>query len=336
MNNREWTEAELTRLSSMRISEGKSWDDIGKQLHRSGDACRLKFGEIKNSHIQESSLPIFNQPLVLEGDALVLPDVEFPFHHAEFINKCIDLAAQWGIKNCILAGDVIHFNSLSSFTPNFASPEPVLPTEDFRLLNSLLEKTTVPEERKQIEEMIRRMDGQAKTIDLETELMQASREMRRIGEVFTTIDWVLGNHELRLLRQLEHSLGANRLIQLFGLQGNWRIANYYFSILVSGGEEYQIEHSYDSSKFLSASKLASKFLRNILQAHTHHLSLTYDKSGRYICAQIGTCSDERRMPYATARHNGTDSHKLGAAIVRNGYLWLLHEGVDWNSLHKLP
>jgi len=95
MNNREWTEAELAWLSSMRVYEGKSWDDIGKQLHRSREACRLKFGETKNNHIRESSLPIFNQPLALEGDALVLPDVEFPFHHAEFINKCIDLAAQW-------------------------------------------------------------------------------------------------------------------------------------------------------------------------------------------------------------------------------------------------
>lgn len=50
----------------------------------------------------------------LNGDALILSDVETPYHHADFMNKCIRLAKSWGIPNLVLAGDFVHFENFSA------------------------------------------------------------------------------------------------------------------------------------------------------------------------------------------------------------------------------
>ena len=96
---------EIVRL---RLS-GMTFKDIGGLL-------KLATGTVKthwylargqtNAKIPSSPYPRYDQPPELEGDALILPDAEIPFHHAEFINRVLDLAEAWKIKQMIAAGDL--------------------------------------------------------------------------------------------------------------------------------------------------------------------------------------------------------------------------------------
>jgi len=42
-----------------------------------------------------------------------------------------------------------------------------------------------------------------------------------------------------------------------------------------------------------------------------------------------------RLAYAAQRDARRNAHMLGAVIVRDGYIWLLHEHVDWKMLRRL-
>jgi len=41
------------------------------------------------------------------------------------------------------------------------------------------------------------------------------------------------------------------------------------------------------------------------------------------------------LAYAAQRDARRNAHLLGAVIVRDGYIWLLHENCDWESLKRL-
>lgn len=56
--------------------------------------------------VTDSDKPRYKNPPRFKGERLVLTDAQVPFHNATFINKCIDLALAWGIKSCLLAGDI--------------------------------------------------------------------------------------------------------------------------------------------------------------------------------------------------------------------------------------
>ena len=69
--------------------------------------------------------------------------------------------------------------------------------------------------------------------------------------------------------------------------------------------------------------------------HSHLLRQDYDISGKFHACQIGHCVDEERLAYASQRSTTRDAHLLGAAIVRDGYLLVLDEKVDWERMKKL-
>ena len=46
-------------------------------------------------------------------------DAQIPFHHAEFINKCLTVCDRLGIRQMILGGDALDINTLNAFAPNF-------------------------------------------------------------------------------------------------------------------------------------------------------------------------------------------------------------------------
>jgi len=50
---------------------------------------------------------------------------------------------------------------------------------------------------------------------------------------------------------------------------------------------------------------------------------------------MGHVVDEERLAYCAQRDARRNSHKLGAVIVRDGYIWLLNEHVDWGRLRNL-
>ncbi len=288
-------------------------------------------GLLPSCRITPSPYPVYDSPLIMEGDALILPDLELPFHHAEFVDKCLELAEVWGIRQCILAGDALHFDMLSGWEPNWKSDRSGGITEDverklWELAGRLREK-----DRRELAEILIGAGSRDEADGLSTELAVARRVLRELESRFDLIDYVLGNHEGRLLRALETALSPDELLRLLETDKRWRISTYYYSILISNGVKYQIEHP----KTMSAKELAAKYHCHIIMAHSHRYSVTVDISGQYIAAEIGCCVDESRLPYASQRHNKSPAHVLGAAIVRNGYLWVINRFTDVEALKKI-
>lgn len=296
-----------------------------------GQLSRMKYSGNCRLVIQESAYPVYNEPLVMVGDALVLPDIEFPFHQAEFLNKCLALAEKWNIKQAVLAGDVLHFDSLSGWEPNWTAPNTGGLTADAEAALMEFAKTLPPKRQGEMFGLLGDLGQRTEGDGASTEMGIARRELRKLAEQFDKIDIVIGNHEGRLLRALNTTLDPGELKRLLELGDKWRIASYYYSYLDTPQGRYQVEHP-KSAASTTAAVLAAKFHCHVLMGHSHHFSITTDVSGEYFAAEIGCCVDETRLPYAAQRHTRAPAHSLGAAIIRNGYPTILTRFTDWERL----
>lgn len=60
-------------------------------------------------------MKIYNDPPKVSDNFVVLPDLHCPCEDEEFIDKVSGLAASWGIKDAVIAGDLLDLESLSSY-----------------------------------------------------------------------------------------------------------------------------------------------------------------------------------------------------------------------------
>jgi hypothetical protein len=334
-----WSQKERTDLLSAyeetppHVTQREFCNQYAKTMRRTPNAVRLQLGTlVKDAQtIRESPYPRYDEPLEMVGDAIVFPDIEFPFHHAEFINKCLELAKAWKIRQCIVAGDLLHFDSLSGWEPNWKNTEEGEVTA--KMEEKLVEfaKTLGSRQQEKLFGIIGELGEKNEQDGMSTELKVTREELKKFEKQFDKIDMILGNHEGRLLRALQTALNPEELTTLLKTGEHWRIAPFYFSYLVSGGVKWLIEHP-KSAAASTAAVLAAKFSCSVLMGHSHHFSITTDVSGEYYAAEIGCCTDEARLPYASQRHTRAAAHSLGAAIIRNGYPWILTKFTDWNAL----
>lgn len=301
-----WTRVQTDRLREL-YAAGKTDAEISLVVGRNDNAVRSKIGDLRRRKeldvrrpVPPSIYPAYDKPLLWKGDALVLPDPEFPFHHAEWIDRCSDLALSWGINHLVLAGDLFHMSALSGWEPNWEDED-----QD---------------------------DGSP---NFSKEMKTAAVAIEHLLQSFTTADLILGNHEGRLLTALDTVVSPGLLLRLIGAELKVRAAPYYYMSIWSGEEPYLIEHPRTASR-AAPSVLADKYQMHVLMAHSHKIGMQPSRSGRWQGWHIGCCVDERRLAYASQRHNAGDPHALGAAIVRNGQVYPLFEGrVDWKFLRGL-
>ena len=316
-------DAELLRLKN----SGKSWAEIGEILGRTYASVNMRYTHINVPYavLPSSSQPKYDSPLVTTGNALVLPDTEFPYHDADFINKVLELSACWKITNCVLAGDAVHFDSLSSFDPSWIDEKDKsgLDTDKRNELMDFAE--TLPEDKKlALLDLVESID-EPPAENISEEIKISRSMLRRIGDTFQDVVFVIGNHEGRLLRTMNSPLFSKFLIQFIGVDNPvFRIAPYYYSLIETIKGTFRVVHPKGAAKSTST-QLASKFQQHILMAHSHRWAHQYDISGQFHAIQMGCCVDESRLAYVGQRDNTSDKHKLGAVIVRDGFPYLLGE-----------
>lgn len=283
--------------------------------------------------ITASPYPSYDHPLVTEGDALIITDPEFPFHHADFLNRVFELAVTWGITNLIIGGDVLHFNSLSKWEANWQRPVKSGISEDAEA--ELLSLELDPSQRQQLVDIILRNAPEKNDGNAGEELQHAQKELVKIGQIFKDVVYVLGNHDGRFLSALNSPLFADSLLKFIDLRDPcWRIGPFYFSKLVSGGREFRIEHPRSAAKN-TAHRLADRYNTSIIMGHSHRLIWEMNTSGQHYAVQTGMTCDEDKMPYAAQRSSNSDAHVLGAVIVRDGYPWLLQTDTPFNLMKKM-
>lgn len=330
-----WTEAKNKQLVELREKNGLGYPEIAKIFDVSQEAARSKYREIKGmcvNPVSESPYPSYDKPLVMEGDAIVLPDVEMPYHNADFINRCLDLADAWKIDQAILAGDVLHFNSISHWEANWKAEtnSGISESAEKDLLGLDLPESV----RAQLIDVIQKYDNPSED-DVGAEIKAAKDNLLRLGQQFERVDYVIGNHDGRFLSALNSPMFGTDLLQFIGIQDpKWKIAPFYYSWLKTSGGDYRIVHPKGAGK-ATAYNLASKYQCHILMAHSHQWNMLRDRSGRFYAIQMGCCVDEMRLAYAAQRDTANDAHVLGAVIVRGGYPYLLDVNTPFENWKRL-
>lgn len=301
------------------------------EVNRTMDSVRQKVQSFPDYKIPTSNRTPWNAPPVMEGDALVIGDTQIPFHHAEFINKCLAVCKKWKIRKMILGGDALDINSLNAFPPNFENDQKRVIDNNTASQLIKIAETLPSEKREEIYSLVSNAENEG---GITGEVKESRAVLKLFEKEFDNIIWIMGNHEQRVLRTLQKVIPVDDLAAIFGADSpKWVVSPYYYCILKSGGEEWQIEHPINTGKG-SSKRLAPKFGKHIIMFHNHHFSITTDPSGRFYAIEPGMAMDEERMAYAAQRHNAADAHVVGAVIIRNGKPTPLNKFTDWDMLLK--
>lgn len=283
--------------------------------------------------VPDSRYPTFDQPLTLEGDALVLMDLHIPFHNALFLNKCLLVARAWGVKKALLGGDALDLSAFSHFVGGFEEAEKKVISGNVESRLLALAERAPAKVRMEIYDILAGSEPESGNIG--AEINESRSALTALQIEFEEILWMMGNHEQRVIRSLEKVIPSVQLASLFGADDPiWKVSSYYWALLKSGGEEYQIEHPNTIRKGASKT-LAAKYHKHIIMGHNHQFIIQKDVSGMYWAIEPGMCCDELKMDYATKRHNVRDAHIPGAVMVVNGKPYMLNDSMtDWDVMMK--
>jgi len=334
-----WTDEEVGELR-------KRWDNRPPGQNKSefaqgyalgaGRSINSVLSKVKTLEVTKSGgVPVsryeaWDSPPSVEGDVLILGDCHIPYHDAEFLDRCLSVAAKMGITQLILAGDALDARAFSRWPEDFGQ-------ENGRVISSELEKDLLDAAqgwpKKQREQLIEKLaEAHRDAGDVREEIVTSREVLKAIAAQFESVLWIMGNHEAWVIKTLQKALPADEFASLFHAGGSkWRISPYYYANVMSNGEPYQVEHPKNSGKG-SSKRLVPKFGVNIVMLHNHHLSLQSDPSGRWLAIEPGMCADEKRAQYVQQRHNTADEHVTGALIIRNGKAILLNRFTDWELL----
>ncbi len=167
--------------------------------------------------------------------------------------------------------------------------------------------------------------GRQERVEAEDEIRTARQIVRALAQSFATVVYGAGNHEMRLPRITGNLLELRDAMEMFVNDRNVIVSDYHFSILVSAGVEFQIEHPKNSSSIPARvpTKLAEKYHRHILAGHGHLWGKARDISATYWGVDVGVCADPERLAYNTKSHSTRPMMNQGAAMVLDGVPFLL-------------
>ena len=281
----------------------------------------------------ESTRARYDSPLVVDEPCLILPDLEAPFHNADWVQKCCDLAGAWGVRTLVLAGDALHWESINGFGEKWKEA-PVRSSDNSELLDFM---RGLDQNMKEQGIRILEKYGVIKTDDsVPGEIAEVRHVMRFFNVNFDQINLVLGNHEDRLLRKLEAALSPDDLLNLLAVGPKWRSAPYYYCLVnTKGGDVFRVTHPRSAANS-AAVQIAVRKKQHVVMGHSHKWSITKDPTGQLFAIHAGHCVDEARLAYVEQRdRGGYDAHCLGAVIIRDGYPWVLGTDSPFEMLKRL-
>ena len=167
--------------------------------------------------------------------------------------------------------------------------------------------------------------GRQERIELEDEIRAGRQIIHVLASSFKQIVYGAGNHELRLSRTTDNNLALYDAMEMFVRDENVTVSDYHWTLLISNGIEFQVEHPKNISTIHGRvpAQLAAKYHRHILAGHGHLWGEAKDVSGQYWALDVGVCCDPERLAYNAKVHNTRPMMNQGAAMVLRGVPWLL-------------
>jgi len=144
---------------------------------------------------------------------------------------------------------------------------------------------------------------------------------------------ILGNHEMRLIRQLNYKLGAEELTPMFASHPGLVVTNYHWCTLRSGGEKWRISHPKNAhmNPCSVARRLTAKYNCHVAVGHDHVCGAMLTEDARHWAISTGVCLMPAKLDYISLVDNMRWRVAQGALIIRDGYPELLtpdHPGLQ--------
>jgi len=149
---------------------------------------------------------------------------------------------------------------------------------------------------------------------------------------FDEIVVVKGNHEDRLGRQTNGIIQARYLFELWsGPAWKTRFLYSLYDKLTIGGEWLCVHpKSYSQKAGIASRALCSKYLKNVLNTHGHHVGWNYDPSGKFLAVDLGGMFDPEKIEYMNVKTTTHPVWNPGFGMLRNGYFHLFDQQTDWD------
>jgi len=251
-----------------RVREGAFWLKAGQTYHETHIAEAPECARRWTDHI------------TVTGDHLILADAHIPFHDADWMNRCIDLADKWGIRKVGMAGDLFDQGAFSFYGRQQGvewHDEHDAAMQAVRALLSRFEQVTISQGNHEV------------------------RVIRKIAHALDVADWN------DMLYGEIHSPKLN-------------VTPYHWFIVESNGQRYRVTHPRNASitPGFVAARVAAKYNAHVITSHGHLNGWRRDTSDRLWCIDMGMCADLERLAYVVTEDNTRPIMQQGAVLILDG------------------
>lgn len=204
-----------------------------------------------------------DQPIVVEGNAMITGDWHVPIYDPGLVNKMIDKARELELTTLIIGGDFFNFDSLSQYDPK---------QDDAGLDREWNEGIAVMRVLLETFDRIIYIWGN-----------HDARMHKSLGFKVRFAD---------AMRMMFGPLGDEALDRI-------EFSNLDHCILVSGERQYYLCHpaNYTSIPLSSARKIANKVNMNVFVFHSHHCAIGFAEDGEKIVVEGGGLFDKDKTAY---------------------------------------
>lgn len=233
----------------------------------------------------------YDDHMVIEGDCMVVSDLEIPFHDPETLGYMVSIAMRFGIKRLAIAGDFVAVDEYSPFPPEDGGNHTLADTvwSGGDVLKSLFEWF---EEVYLIKGNHEQRGSRQKEVGFFRLIEQAWSGIGDLGiSFYKWCEVISGGKTFRVEHPGNYSKVPGSVTR----------------------DRAEIENE------------------NVLGGHTHHCSMSFTKDGRYQALDLGCCTDPRKRYYKTVNGTTRHPKWVrGFGMVRNGFVYLFPvDFTDW-------
>lgn len=266
--------------------------DYGAEFRRLQERTLKVLGE------EACSAPTIPPVPRTHGSAVIVSDLHIPFHDPHAVIHACKLATRLGIDHLIVAGDLLHADSISKYDRAGATVpitnELVGAGRALGALEEVFERITViPGNHDQrLEKMFSRM--------------RDTKDGRQGLELAARLLGVMNPDDAEAMTEglLSHYLGSDKVVihplPQMELNGTWLI-----------------QHPGSVSRMAPQNerKMAAKHRKSVLQGHSHLWGIGFDDSATDICFNIGHMSRPEHWRYIRERPTHFPAQVKGYAVV---------------------
>lgn len=237
----------------------------------------------KKFSVPKSKMPYADQFLTLEGDFAIISDLHIPYHNNVVLEKWMETADEKGIKRAIIVGDLM----------------------DSGMLN------------------VKRGASNYFGRSYQDDVMTAKKVIESLGQQFTEITILLGNHDLYFSQALRGEIKTDWAYEHFFHQFPFvKFSGYEQCRVISGNSTFRCIHgnNYSASNPLGvAQNMSAKLEESLIMGHIHHSCSGWNYAGNKQCIVMGGSHSQRRFDYVHYSPKTNPTMTNSFVILQNGW-----------------